>query len=72
MCEDSEKDLWYFSGESWNKDNCTKCVCFEGEISCMTSVCSKPLCPDSITKAGVCCPVCSEEYELGINLVFLL
>ncbi|CAB3994272.1 Cysteine-rich motor neuron 1, partial [Paramuricea clavata] len=62
-CKDSETELWYHSGESWDRYNCTKCVCFEGEISCMASVCSKPLCPNPIKKDGVCCPVCSEVYE---------
>ncbi len=70
-CKDSETELWYYSGESWNRKNCTKCVCFEGEISCMASVCSKPLCPNPVKKDGVCCPVCSDEYEQGINLTLM-
>ena len=68
-CKDVETELWYHSGESWDKKNCTKCVCFEGEISCMASVCAKPLCPNPVKRDGICCPVCPEEYEQGMNLM---
>ena len=62
-CKDVETELWYHSGESWDRKNCTRCVCFEGEISCMASVCAKPLCPNPVKTDGICCPVCPEEYE---------
>jgi hypothetical protein len=71
-CKDLETELWYHSGESWDRKNCTKCVCFEGEISCMASVCARSLCANPIKKDGVCCPVCPEEYGEGIHISFIL
>lgn len=64
-CKDSETKQWYHSGESWDVKNCRKCVCFEGEISCTASVCSKPLCPNPLKMDGECCPVCPNQRNEG-------
>lgn len=62
-CKDSITGVSYHSGESWNRNDCVHCICFEGETSCMTSVCAKPICEQPIKRNGVCCPVCSEDEQ---------
>ena len=62
-CNDQETEQWYHSGESWDRDNCTKCVCFEGEISCSALVCTNQKCSNPIVEEKNCCPVCLDKQE---------
>lgn len=64
-CQDPQTSLWYHSGEGWIMNNCTKCVCFEGEISCKVLLCSKPSCEYPVKKDGECCPVCDGDEKIG-------
>ena len=64
-CKDTTTRLFYDSGEHWKSDICVECICFDGEITCMRSLCSIPYCENPVKKDGECCPTCPESESQG-------
>ena len=44
--------------ESYMEDDCTECVCRDGNIVCDPLPCPPALCNNPITPHGECCPRC--------------
>ncbi|CAN0028370.1 peroxidasin homolog isoform X1 [Lampetra fluviatilis] len=51
-------------GSSWNKDECTKCQCKDGQVMCLIETCPQATCPNPVKMASQCCPVCHEYPEV--------
>ncbi|KAG8524039.1 Extracellular matrix protein 2 [Galemys pyrenaicus] len=45
----------------WSPEPCTTCLCFDGRVLCDETTCPRQTCPQTVTPAGECCPVCSES-----------
>lgn len=39
-------------------DPCNHCTCYRGKISCHTSMCRRPACPNVVRLPGECCAAC--------------
>ncbi|XP_035668270.1 kielin/chordin-like protein isoform X5 [Branchiostoma floridae] len=48
------------SGSSFKLDDCTTCVCENGNSTCRTETCANLLCPtdEKLRLPGECCPIC--------------
>ncbi|XP_010190470.1 PREDICTED: extracellular matrix protein 2, partial [Mesitornis unicolor] len=44
----------------WSPEPCVTCLCSRGEVICDTATCHPLQCPQPVTPAGECCPVCSD------------
>ncbi|RXM30472.1 Kielin/chordin-like protein [Acipenser ruthenus] len=55
----------YNNEESFNYDECTTCVCLNGNVQCLGVQCPDLPCLDQYVPPGKCCPVCRPgcEYE---------
>ncbi|XP_071500180.1 cysteine-rich motor neuron 1 protein-like [Diadema antillarum] len=51
----------YIDQERWQLDNCTTCVCEEGDIACTSPVCPELACKHPVFDIGKCCPFCPDE-----------
>ena len=56
-----EANKTYEHDSSWKKDDCTSCMCQNGEISCAIVDCPVVLCKNPVKKPGQCCPTCLKE-----------
>ncbi|XP_055899732.1 von Willebrand factor C domain-containing protein 2-like [Biomphalaria glabrata] len=41
-----------------SSDPCSPCLCFHGELQCVSAMCAGPECIDWRTEPGQCCPTC--------------
>ncbi|KAL5009108.1 hypothetical protein ScPMuIL_014689, partial [Solemya velum] len=48
----------YSSSEEWRTENCTECVCSNGESVCIPKPCPQLTCSVMVRPPGQCCPVC--------------
>ncbi|XP_038068738.1 zonadhesin-like isoform X3 [Patiria miniata] len=44
--------------ETWRVNNCKKCQCNDGKVSCDTQTCPEVDCADAVVPDNQCCPVC--------------
>jgi len=49
--------------ETWQEDDCTQCVCTDGQTKCLASFCQTP-CLHPRKVKGECCPVCDDDCHL--------
>ncbi|NXS30718.1 ECM2 protein, partial [Pomatostomus ruficeps] len=49
-----------FDKAVWSPKPCVTCLCSKGEVICDTAMCHPLKCPQTVTPAGECCPVCAE------------
>jgi len=49
--------------ETWEEDDCTQCVCTEGQTKCQASLC-RTACLKPRKVPGECCPVCDDDCHL--------
>ncbi|XP_067680329.1 cysteine-rich motor neuron 1 protein-like [Haliotis asinina] len=54
----TKDDITYSTGERWQSDNCTECVCENGKILCVPIPCPRLTCTVMIRKPTQCCPSC--------------
>jgi len=52
--------------ETWMEDDCTSCVCRDGQTKCQASFCRTPCLHPRIVP-GECCPVCDDN---GIIIIY--
>lgn len=53
--------------ETWMEDDCTTCVCRDGQTKCQASFCRTP-CLHPRKVPGECCPVCDGNFCLSIQI----
>ncbi|EFX86679.1 hypothetical protein DAPPUDRAFT_313009 [Daphnia pulex] len=49
--------------ETWMEDDCTTCICRDGQSKCQASFCRTP-CLQPRKVPGECCPVCDDDCHL--------
>ncbi|XP_056020805.1 cysteine-rich motor neuron 1 protein-like isoform X2 [Ostrea edulis] len=59
ICTDN--GITYALGEQWLKNNCTKCYCIDGKVTCLELPCPTMSCKYMVNMPGECCPVCVDE-----------
>ncbi|ELK03390.1 Extracellular matrix protein 2 [Pteropus alecto] len=47
----------------WSPEPCTTCLCSNGRVLCDETMCHPQMCPQTVTPAGECCPVCSDTEQ---------
>ena len=58
--------------ETWQEDDCTQCVCTDGQTKCLASFCQTP-CLHPRKVKGECCPVCDGNIQSSTHsLLFLV
>ncbi|GLG92640.1 Putative cysteine-rich protein 11, partial [Gryllus bimaculatus] len=55
-------NITYLEGEEWLNDQCTRCVCRDGQNVCAPRKCPV-LCPNPVNVPDQCCPICPDQAE---------
>ncbi|CAM1154551.1 CRIM1 (predicted) [Pycnogonum litorale] len=50
----------YNNEDKWNVDECTSCVCLNGQVMCTKKLCNTR-CDNPIEVIGQCCPLCRDD-----------
>ncbi len=58
----------YTENDTWDIDECTKCICKDGIVLCHTIICPSNLCPIAVYNKNMttCCPNCSMIDQIKI------
>ncbi|XP_022082453.1 zonadhesin-like [Acanthaster planci] len=51
-------------GKRWAISDCTRCTCFNSDISCNTRLCPAPECDKVVPVEGQCCDSCADQPAL--------
>uniref|UniRef100_A0ABI7XC69 Peroxidase n=1 Tax=Felis catus TaxID=9685 RepID=A0ABI7XC69_FELCA len=49
--------------EHWMKDDCIRCTCKSGQVTCVVETCPLAACPRLESVKGTCCPVCGDPAD---------
>uniref|UniRef100_A0A8C8WC56 Lactoperoxidase n=1 Tax=Panthera leo TaxID=9689 RepID=A0A8C8WC56_PANLE len=49
--------------EHWMKDDCIRCACKSGQVTCVVETCPLAACPRLESVKGTCCPVCGDPAD---------
>lgn len=55
--------------ETWMEDDCTSCVCRDGQTKCQASFCRTPCLHPRIVP-GECCPVCDDNDDCPLQCLY--
>ncbi|KAK6623653.1 hypothetical protein RUM43_009505 [Polyplax serrata] len=56
-------DSIFHDSDRWMEDECTVCVCNDGQTMCTKQLCSSVHCDNPVMKPGRCCPMCPDRDE---------
>lgn len=49
-------------------DPCARCICQQGNITCVRETCPKLLCRKTELPSGACCPICKGEVYISYKI----